>query len=133
MDPIIFSLNIYNLISLGVALFLLTMWFQFALFPDRFIYSYFKETIDTPAGRNEIRAMVGGSNLGLSMILFIGAFMPQFQSLAFLAVGIVGSAIGWTRVVFLLKDRPHTLFNRIDATVEPLGSLALIGLYFSMS
>lgn len=133
MDSIIFGLSIYNLVSIGVGIFLFTMWVEFALFPDRFMHSYFREPIETAAGRNEIRSMIGGTNLGLSIILFLGAFYNEYQAMAFLAVGIVGSAIGWTRVAFLLKDRPHTLFTRLDAIVEPFGGLALIVLSNSMS
>lgn len=120
--------SIYNFISMGVALFLFVMWIEFALFPDRFMHQYFKEPIETAAGRNEIRAMIGGTNLGLSLVLVYGALVNEYQSMAFLAVGIVGSAIGWTRVAFLYKDRPHTLFTRLDAVVEPFGGMALIAL-----
>lgn len=133
MSEVILGLSFFNLVSIGVGLFLFTMWVEFALFPDRYMQNYFREPIETAAGRNEIRSMIGGTNLGLSIILFLGAYFNEYQSLAFLAVGIVGSAIGWTRVAFLLKDRPHTLFTRLDAVVEPFGSIVLILLSLSMA
>lgn len=99
---------------------------QFSFYPDHHMNLYFRETINTPAGRNEIRSMIGGTNLGLGSIMFAGALFPKYQALSFVAVGIVGVSIGGTRLLFLGKDRPHTNFNRLDAVVEPLGGLVLL-------
>lgn len=122
---------IFTALSIVVGLFLFSMFILFALYPDRFMQTYFGETIHTPAGRNEIRAMIGGTNLGLSILMFIGAFRPEYQAMSYAAVGIVGLAIGSTRLVALVTvDRPHTKYNRLDATVEPIGGLILLGLSF---
>jgi len=120
------ELSIYNFISIGAGIFLLAMWIQFALFPDHNMKKYFNEEINTSSGRNQIRAMAGGTNLGLALILFFGAFKPEYQAIAFLTVGTIGISISCTRLAFLFKDKPHTFFNRFDATMESLGGLLLI-------
>ena len=125
------TLTIFTVLSVVVGLFLFAMFVMFAFFPDRYMRMYFGEEIDTHAGRNEIRAMIGGTNLGLSVLMFIGAIAPDYQAMTYAAVGIVGIAIGSTRAVFLVaRDRPHTFFNRLDATVEPIGGAILLGLSF---
>jgi len=126
MTPIAFTA-----LSVVVGVFLFAMFVMFAFLPDRYMRVYFGEAIDTPAGRNEIRAMIGGTNLGLSLLMILGVVFPEYQAMSYVAVGIVGIAIGTTRAVFLVTlDRPHTIFNRIDATVEPLGGAMLLGLAF---
>lgn len=67
----------YGLLSLAAAAFLFLMWVQFAFWPDRYMRTYFDEPIETPTGRNQIRAMAGGTNLGLAAILVFGAFSPS--------------------------------------------------------
>ena len=121
----------FTVVSIVVGVFLFAMFVMFAFFPDRYMRIYFGEAIGTPAGRNEIRAMIGGTNLGLSVLMFLGALFPEHQAMSYAAVGIVGIAIGTTRAAFLVtRDRPHTIFNRIDATVEPIGGAVLLGLAF---
>jgi hypothetical protein len=117
---------IAQLLGAGVGIFLATMWVQFALRPDYHMNLYFREPINTPAGRNEIRSMIGGTNLGLGCLMFLSVVLPEYRKAFFLAVGVVGFAIGGTRLAFLSVDRPHTNFNRLDAVVEPFGGLALM-------
>lgn len=125
------AFTLFTVLSLVVGLFLFAMFVLFAFYPDRNMQTFFGETINTPAGRNEIRAMIGGTNLGLSLIMFAGAIRPEYQALSYAAVGIVGMAIGFTRLVALLvADRPHTKYNRLDATVEPVGGMILFALSF---
>jgi hypothetical protein len=121
----------FTALSVVVGVFLFAMFVMFAFFPDRYMRVYFGEAIGTPAGRNEVRAMIGGTNLGLSLLMFLGVVFPEHQAMSYAAVGIVGIAIGTTRAVFLVTlDRPHTIFNRIDAMIEPFGGAMLLGLAF---
>lgn len=116
----------YGLLSLAAAAFLFLMWVQFAFWPDRYMRTYFDEPIETPTGRNQIRAMAGGTNLGLAAILVFGAFSPEHQAEAFVGVGLVGISIGLTRLAFSWRDRPHTWASRFDSISEPVGGFVLL-------
>lgn len=102
------------------------MWAQFAFRPDHFMQAYFAEPITTSTGRNQIRAMAGGTNLGLAALLVAGTIADEHQSQAFIGVGTVGLGIGLTRLAFHRRDRPHTWASRFDAISEPAGGLALV-------
>jgi len=111
--------NIFSLIGAGFGLFTLLVWIQFTFSPDRHMKEIFGDEIGTASARNEIRTMVGGTTLGLGILLFIGVFVPQFQAITFTTVGVIALTQGITRSIFLiLKDKPHNVLNRYDAVLE---------------
>lgn len=97
------------------------------------ILGYYSIFIDNPAARTAARAMIGGGEIGIAIILLIGGrfgFSPQQRSfiaaVIFMSVGLIRLSASWSEGLDVLLGQPLR-----EATIEII--LGTIGFWVTKS